>query len=151
MSKSFDRFASIAFLAIGIGFTVESRNISDSAYGSNVGPSMFPLGLGVLLILLSIRLFVETLRYADRQKQQSSLDYKRFLIILFAAILYGLFLENVGYIISTFLFLLVGFQTMEKGKWISSLLVSGLFSGGVYYIYVDILQGTLPGWPVWLS
>lgn len=151
MSKSFDRFASIAFLAIGTAAIVQSRHISDSAYGSNVGPSMFPMGLGILLVLLSIRLFVETLRYAKGQKKSLNLDYKRFLIILVAAILYGFFLEDIGYILSTFLFLLVGFQTMEKGKWISSLLISGVFSGGVYYVYVKILQGTLPGWPVWFS
>ncbi len=151
MTKSFDRFASVAFLAIGTAFVVESRNISDSAYGSNVGPSLFPMGLGILLVLLSIRLFVETFRYQESNKRGDSLDWKRFIIILVSATLYGLLLEEIGYIITTFLFLLIGFQTMEKGKWISSLLVSGLFSGGVYYVYVDILQGTLPGWPVWLS
>lgn len=151
MSKTFDRFAALAFLAIGIAFAIESRNISETAYGSNVGPDIFPMGLGAVLVLLSIKLFTETLRYKDTNSQGSALDYKRFAIIFVAAVLYGLFLEDLGYIISTFLFLLVGFQTMEKGKWISTFIISGLFAGGVYYVYVHILEGTLPGWPVWLS
>ncbi|HLG28000.1 MAG TPA: tripartite tricarboxylate transporter TctB family protein, partial [Paenisporosarcina sp.] len=54
MSKTFDRFASIAFLLIGLLFVVESRSISQSAYGSSVGPNIFPLALGIILILLSI-------------------------------------------------------------------------------------------------
>ncbi len=56
MSKTFDRFAGIAFLLIGLLFVLESRKISKSSYGSEVGPDIFPIGLGILLILLSARL-----------------------------------------------------------------------------------------------
>jgi putative tricarboxylic transport membrane protein len=151
LSKNFDRFTSLAFLIIGIGFIYQSINISKSAYGSNVGPNIFPMGLGLILVLLSLRLLYETFQYKQGDKAKESLDYKRFGIILISAILYALFLENVGYVISTFLFLLIGFQTMEKGKWVSSLLISAVFSFGIYYVYVDILSGTLPGFPTWLG
>ncbi|MFC4766540.1 tripartite tricarboxylate transporter TctB family protein [Effusibacillus consociatus] len=151
MSKKFDRYTSLLFLVIGAGFMFESRKISESAYGSNVGPDIFPFGLGLILVLLSLRLFYETFRYKETEREKISLDYKRFLIILAAAVLYGFFLEDIGYVIGTFLFLLVGFQTMERGKWISSILVSGLFSSGVYFVFVEVLQGTLPGFPAWLG
>lgn len=151
MSKTFDRYASVVFLAMGVAFVIGSMGISQSAYGSDVGPNIFPLGLGSILVLLSLRLFCETFQYKKEQKEKSRLDYKRFGIILAAAVLYALLLEEVGYVISTFAFLLVGFQTMEKGKWLSTLLVSGGFSCGLYYLYVEILEGTLPGFPVWLG
>ncbi|MET3287645.1 tripartite tricarboxylate transporter TctB family protein [Brevibacillus fluminis] len=151
MSKTFDRYASLAFLAIGILFVVGSRSISASAYGSEVGPDIFPLGLGSLLVLLSLRLFYETFRYRNVQKEKGTLDYKRFLIILVAAIFYALLLEEIGYIISTFLFLTIGFQTMQKGKWLSTLLIAGAFSIGIYLIYVKLLEGSLPGLPGWLG
>jgi putative tricarboxylic transport membrane protein len=151
LSKTFDRFTSLAFLVIGVSFIYQSLSISTSAYGSNVGPNIFPFGLGIILVLLSLRLLYETFRYVQEGKKKESLDYKRFLIILVSAILYAVFLERIGYVITTFLFLLVGFQTMEKGKWISSLLISAAFSAGIYYVYVNILSGTLPGFPAWLS
>ncbi|QQE74831.1 tripartite tricarboxylate transporter TctB family protein [Brevibacillus composti] len=151
MSKTFDRYASIVFLAMGVAFVIGSMGISQSAYGSKVGPNIFPLGLGSILVLLSIRLFFETFRYQSGQKQAYKLDYKRFGIILSAAVLYALFLRDVGYVIGTFLFLLIGFQTMEKGKWLSSILISGGFSFGVHYVYVELLEGTLPGFPAWLG
>jgi putative tricarboxylic transport membrane protein len=152
MNKTFDRSAALVFLAIGVGFVTESRKISDSAYGSNVGPDIFPLGLGIVLALLALRLFYETFKYkASDQASKFSYDYKRFVIILAAAVLYALFLEDIGYVIGTFVFLLIGFQTMQKGKWLSSLVISAVFSYGVYFIFVDVLQGTLPGWPIWLS
>lgn len=151
MSKAFDRYAGIVFLALGSAFAIESTRISTSAYGSNVGANMFPLILGILLIILSIRLIVETFRYKQEKKSNEKLDYKRFLIIFTAAVLYGLFIEEVGYVISTFLFLLVGFQTMERGKIWMTLLIAGGFSFGVYYLFVEVMDGTLPGFPAWLG
>lgn len=149
MNKTFDRYASIVFLLIGLAFVIGSFGISKSAYGSAVGPNIFPLGLGAIMVVLSLRLFYETLRYKDEKQEKERLDYKRFLIILGAAILYALTLETIGYVITTFIFLLLGFQVMEKGKWIKSIVIAGLFSFGIYYVFVEILEGTLPGWPVW--
>jgi putative tricarboxylic transport membrane protein len=152
VSKTFDRYASLLFLVLGVAFVIGSQNISASAYGSNVGPNIFPLGLGSLLILLSLRLFYETFKYKQGEKKEGpALDYKRFLIILGAALLYVLLLEEIGYVVSTFLFLLVGFQTMQKGKWLNTLLISVAFSFGVYFLYVNVLDGTLPGLPTWLG
>ncbi|KQL44689.1 transporter [Brevibacillus choshinensis] len=152
MSKTFDRYASLLFLVLGVAFVIGSQNISASAYGSNVGPNIFPLGLGSLLVLLSLRLFYETFTYKQGEKKEGpALDYKRFLIILAAALLYVLLLEEIGYVVSTFLFLLVGFQTMQKGKWLNTLLISGAFSFGIYFLYVNVLDGTLPGLPTWLG
>ncbi|WP_089970994.1 tripartite tricarboxylate transporter TctB family protein [Lihuaxuella thermophila] len=148
MSRTFDRIASVLFLLVGIFFIMESRKLSASAYGSEVGPDLFPLGLGILLVLLSLRLMVETFRYPSAEMKTTKLDVKRFGIILLAAILYAVLLEPLGYVLSTFLFLVVAFQTMEKGKWLSTIVFSGLFSSGVYYLYVGLLKGTLPGFPL---
>jgi putative tricarboxylic transport membrane protein len=151
MSKTFDRYTSLLFLIVGLAFVVESRKISESAYGSNVGPDVFPLGLGIILILLSLRLFYETFRYPSQTGKRSNLDYKKFLIIFLSAVLYGLFLDKVGYVITTFLFLVIGFQVMEKGRWWKTILIAAFFSYGVYYLFVEVLNGNLPGFPEWFS
>ncbi|WP_134699283.1 tripartite tricarboxylate transporter TctB family protein [Ammoniphilus sp. YIM 78166] len=151
MNATFDRYASLVFLLIGVAFIIESRKISASAYGSSVGPDMFPMFLGIALILLSLRLFYETRFYSTVKVKGMSLDYKRFLIILVSAILYGLLLEPVGYVITTFVFLSIGFQTMEKGGLWKTLLISGVFSYGIYYLFVEVLEGSLPGFPVWFN
>lgn len=151
MSKTFDRYAGILFLAIGAMFIVESLKLSQSAYGSEIGPNIFPMSLGIALILLSIRLVYETFRYTEVKNSGTKLDYKRFGIILAAAILYAALLEILGYVITTFLFLLVGFQTMQKGKVWASVLIAGCFSIGVYYLFVVLLQGSLPPFPSWMS
>ncbi|MFJ7973143.1 tripartite tricarboxylate transporter TctB family protein [Psychrobacillus sp. NPDC096389] len=148
MNKKFDRIAGIAFLLVGILFLVESQKISESAYGSSVGPKIFPMWLGILLIALSIRLIYETFKYKSEESKKEQLQYKKFLIIFVSAVLYAFFLEKIGYVVSTFLFLLIAFQTMERGKIIYSVIISAFFSFGVYYFFSELLGGSLPGFPL---
>lgn len=148
MNKKFDRFAGIGFLLIGIIFLVESQNISDSAYGSSVGPKIFPMWLGIILMLLSIRLIYETFKYKTEETGTEKLQYKKFIIIFVSALLYAFLLEKIGYVITTFLFLLVAFQTVESGKIIFSVIISAMFSVGVYYLFSELLGGSLPGFPL---
>lgn len=151
MSIQFDRIASILFLATGVLFIVGSRQLASSSYGSSVGPDIFPLLLGIILVLLSIRLFYETMVTKTQHSSKEKLQYKPFLIIFTATLVYILTLETIGYVITTFLFLFVCFQTMERSKVMTSLIISSCFSGLVYFMYVEVLKGTLPGWPIWLS
>jgi putative tricarboxylic transport membrane protein len=151
MNKTFDRFAALAFLIIGTVFMLESLRISKSAYGSNIGPNVFPFLLGLILALLSVKLFLETLRYRTSYAPKRNVQYKTFLILLVSSILYALLLESVGYVITTFVFLVIGFQTIEKGDIWKSILIAACFSFGVYFLYVKVLQGTLPSWPIWFS
>ncbi|MCR8631744.1 tripartite tricarboxylate transporter TctB family protein [Paenibacillus radicis (ex Xue et al. 2023)] len=151
MNKTFDRYAGIVFLALGSLFVVESQKITASAYGSNVGSNIFPLGLGIFLALMSVRLIYETFRYKDTGRDKEKLDYKRFGIIFSAAVLYAYFLEDIGFVIATFLFLMIGFQTMQRGKIWPSIIISAAFSFGVYYLFVHVMDGTLPGFPSWLG
>ncbi|UFJ42559.1 tripartite tricarboxylate transporter TctB family protein [Brevibacillus humidisoli] len=151
MNKRFDRYVSIVFVLIGTFFIVESRNISASAYGSEVGPNLFPMGLGILLILISFRLWMETARRREEDRPSAPVHHKRLLSFVVITILYALTLEQLGYIISTFLFLFIGFLLMNKDKWWKSALIACCFSLVVYYAYVEGLKGTLPGWPLWMS
>lgn len=150
MSIQFDRIASILFLATGVLFIIGSRQLASSSYGSSVGPDIFPSLLGIILVLLSIRLFYETMVTKTQHSSKEKLQYKPFLIIFTATLVYILTLETIGYVITTFLFLFVCFQTMERSKVMTSLIISSCFSGLVYFMYVEVLKGTLPGWPIWL-
>jgi len=150
MNKSFSRIAGVGLFILGAAFVAESGRISESAYGSNVGPNLFPMGLGIVLMLLCIRLFYETFRYPTEEGDASpKLDYKRFFIILGAALLYALLLQQLGYLITTFAFLAVSFQAMEKGKLWKSFVIAAAFTLGVYFLFVGVLEGSLPGLPIW--
>lgn len=148
MNKKFDRYTGVAFLLVGILFLIESQKISDSAYGSSVGPKIFPMWLGIILMALSIRLIYETFKYKTEESEKEKLQYKKFFIIFGGAVLYAFFLEKIGYAVSTFLFLLITFQTMERGKMVNSILISAAFSFGIYYLFSEVLGGSLPEFPL---
>ncbi|KGR73752.1 tripartite tricarboxylate transporter TctB family protein [Ureibacillus sinduriensis] len=146
MVKSFDKISGVVFLVISILFITGSLQISGSAYGSAVGPKTYPLILGIILGLLSLRLIYETFKKntESQKNEKPQMKYKNLGIILISAILYITLLEIIGFVLSTFLFLLVAFQVMEKGKIISSIIIAAVFSIGVYLMYVNLLGGTLP-------
>lgn len=159
MNIKFDKISSLIFFILGATIFWESRNISEGTLNTAIGPSIFPSALGIALMLLSITLFIETIQYKKSYKiirdttkkeendSESKANKKSFLIILGAALLYVLLFEKVGYLISTFGFLFVAFQALDKTKWINSLIIAALFTGTIYFGFVNILGGNLPGLP----
>lgn len=119
-------------------------------------PKIFPLGLGIVLGLLSLQLFYESWKNAVRERitggptsasKTSSTELKKFLIIFGSAVAYVFFLEKIGYIITTFLFLCISFQALERSKLIYSIIIAAGFSLGVYYLFTGLLGGVLPSFP----
>lgn len=151
MSKTFDRFLSLILILVCGILIFESTKILESSIGSTIGPGLLPMVLAIILGLLSIVNFYQTfqMRYADEQKEK--LEYKRFIMMVVSATLYCLLIVPLGYVISTFLFLIVGFQLMEKGKVLYSVIFAAMVSFSVYYVYVEIMKGTLPGLPEWIG
>jgi putative tricarboxylic transport membrane protein len=150
-NKTFDTIAGCAFLVSGMFFLVGSTGISKSSYGSNVGPSIFPFGLGAILIFLSMLVIYKARNYRHAPATKGIRDYRRFALVLSATVVYVFVFEPLGYVISTFLFLTFVFQVMERKKLLHTLIISGLFSFSVYYLYVIVFQGTLPSFPEWLG
>ncbi|MGV2470553.1 tripartite tricarboxylate transporter TctB family protein, partial [Bacillus subtilis] len=79
-------------------FMIGSRKLASSSYGSSVGPDIFPFVLGLVLSLLSIRLFYEAFRGRDQESRKEKLQYKPFIIILLSTLIYILTLETIGYV-----------------------------------------------------
>lgn len=141
----FDRYASILFIVLGVALFFYSQTLTTSIE-SHIGPKELPMFLSVALVFTGILNLVAALR-AKAGKKKEGLEYRKFLIILGSLLLYVFLLEPVGYVISTFLFLLVAFQTMERGQILKSAIIAAAFAGGIYYLYVEVAMGSLPGLP----
>ena len=102
--------------------------------------------LSIGLVFTGILNLIAALRDKS-EKKGKALEYKQFLIILGCLLLYAFLLEPVGYLITTFLFLLITFQTMQKGQILKSAIIAAAFAGGIYYLYVEVAMGSLPGLP----
>ncbi|MEL7635878.1 MULTISPECIES: tripartite tricarboxylate transporter TctB family protein [Sporomusa] len=146
MNKAFDRYLSILFIVLGVALYLYAETLTVSNVGIAIGPKALPSFLAVILIILSTVNLIAALRSKTPDKQEK-LEYKKFFIIFISLLLYALLIEPLGYVISTFLFLFAGFQTMERGKYLHSAIIAALFSGGIYYFYVEIFLGVLPPLP----
>jgi putative tricarboxylic transport membrane protein len=143
----FDRYASIVFIALGAALFFYARTLTSSSTGAAIGPRELPLFLAVALTITAVINLVSAVRAKSPQRKEEGLEYRQFLIILGLLLLYVFLLEPLGYVISTFLFLMAGFQTMEKGGYVKSALIAAAFSGGIYFVYVKVALGVLPGLP----
>jgi len=143
----FDRYASIVFIALGVALFFYSRTLTSSSTGTSIGPQELPLFLAVALTITAVINLVSAVRAKSPGEKVKGIEYRKFLIVLGLLLLYVLLLEPLGYVISTFLFLVAGFQTMEKGGYLKSALIAAAYSGGIYFVYVKVALGVLPGLP----
>lgn len=153
MSRRFDFIASLCFLFIGIFFVTASTRLAGNVIGGAVTPATFPKAFGGLLVFLSILLMFETFKSkgAAHIDEKEQTYFRRFFIILAAMVGYILLIEPLGFIISTFLFLAIAFQAMERGNLAKTLMIAGGFSLVIYFIFIKLLEASVQPWPSFLS
>ncbi len=147
MNKTFDRYASIIFFVLGLAIFMYSQTLTKASYGSTIGASAMPSFLSVILMILSVIGFINAIKNKSESKKGKALDYRSFLTMFGALLIYIFLLEPLGYVISTTLFLFVGFQIMKKGDYLKTAIFAFLFSAVVYYLYVIVAKGSLPRMP----
>jgi putative tricarboxylic transport membrane protein len=118
--KRDDAITAIVLLAFSGYLIIESLSMPiKSEYAP--GPGMFPLGLGILLAILSLALLWDGLN-PRKQDKASKLQNKRGLmasgLLMLGLVGYALLIRPLGYIITTFLLVLylMGFVARDNVK-----------------------------------
>lgn len=157
MSRRFDTICSIFLFALGLAFVLFSSQLATNIIGGVITPATFPRIFGYALMLLSVILLFETLKNpivkhsVDDENTPNSIQYKRFLSILVSMALYIAAIEPLGFVISTFLFLLVTFQVMDRKDLMKSVVIAGGFSLVIYFVFIQLLEASIPAWPAFLG
>ena len=116
------------------------------------GSGLFPLGLGILLMGLSIVLLIKTgaqRKPVAEKKPPSEVSQSAKQVILFtsAIALAILLFKELGYPLMSFLLLLALLRILGVRSWAYSLSLSLLTATGAYFLFVVWLQIPLPkGW-----
>lgn len=107
------------------------------------GAGFLPIMVGVLMFLLSLILFIQS--FSKEEEGRKALWAKggtgRVLLILLSLVLYGLFLEKLGFILTTFLlmgFLLLAIGKVRKSVVILLSLISSLGCYGVFQVWLNV-------------
>ena len=117
------------------------------------GTGMFPLFLGILLMILS-GTFVLKLLARGKEEQvkkeapiQSSESPIQLVLFLGAMVLATLFFNRLGYPLTSFLLMLALLRTLRIRRWGLNLLISVVTAVGSYFLFVKWLGIPMPkGW-----
>ena len=149
--RGYDLISSTAWLLVGLGFVAGGFQLGFGRWAAP-GPGFFPGLIGGVLGLLGLVLLLRTAVQRPISagggrtrfwKEKES--WKAVLMSLLALIFYMLFLNPLGYLLTTFLFM--GFLVKWVGKkgWALSLVLALLSSLVSYWLFHRWLEVSLPG------
>jgi hypothetical protein len=116
------------------------------------GTGMFPLCLGILLMLLSgmfvLKIFIQR---EEQVKKEASIESSespiQLILFLGAMALATLFFNPLGYPLISFLLMLGLLRILEMKRWGLNILISVVTSVGSYFLFVKWLGIPMPkGW-----
>ncbi len=145
-------FASgLALLAVGLFLAFQSIRLPLwGASGPEAG--FYPLTVAVIIVGLSLALVLTTVtleRPAENGMDQVHLS--KVFAYLVLALLYGIFLERAGFLITSALLLFFILKVVERRSWKATLLVGVTsivlgYTLFVYFLQVPLPRGTLQNW-----
>jgi putative tricarboxylic transport membrane protein len=147
-----DRIIFVCILVLaGVYFWATSQ-IPTLEIGDPLGPKAFPRLLGVGLLIAAAMLLIEMIKArnsepeapAEGEKSHDATSYKVIAGVVVVTGIYFVLFEPLGYAVATSLFLLVTTAYFNKGKWLTNVLTSVLYSFASYYMFTTLLGVNLP-------
>lgn len=145
MLNTINKKASVVILLVAIGYLIFAYQIPISDY-TVVKPSMIPVGLGWVLIVLAIALYFirETDEDKEKRRKLKKNEIVDLVVMFVALIIYTFLLERLGFVITTFVFIFSLSFYLGYRKYVSLILVSVLFPLTLYYAFTEFLNISLP-------
>ncbi|OGP55217.1 MAG: hypothetical protein A2162_06465 [Deltaproteobacteria bacterium RBG_13_52_11b] len=139
-----DRVTSLFLLVLSIFFCIGSLRLG-MGHLHDPGPGYIPFFSGVLLGLLAIGIFLKgTWGKSKSQGFRFGKQLKKGGWILGTLIVYALLLEKLGFLMTTFLFLIICLSSFRPRRWVGIFLVSLLTVVISYLLFAVWLKVQLP-------
>jgi putative tricarboxylic transport membrane protein len=145
--RNTDQSSSLFWLVIGIGIALCSLK-----YGFGTlhepGPGFITFFAGAILIILSLALFLSSLRdqkgRSGWQSLWAGLEFGKVLYVILLLVTYTLVLKSIGFLISTFFLLSLLFRVKGTYRLRTILFISFLVTVSSYVIFEIWLKAQLP-------
>ncbi|MCE5282247.1 MAG: tripartite tricarboxylate transporter TctB family protein [Deltaproteobacteria bacterium] len=146
--KNSDSISSVALFALGLGF-VGGGLKSGIGQLNTPGAGFFPMVMGVVMSVMSAALFVQSRLRRAQDRPEVSLwlkpgSWRKIAMSLVSLVFTMAALDSLGYIATTFLFILSLFKWVSAKRWPISLLMAFLLSAGSYLLFKTGLGVSLP-------
>lgn len=162
--KSKEFLSGLFFFGFGIFVLYQSLQLTVWS-GSEPGPGFFPVLTGFLITGFSLSILIKFIipnktpankmvsadDADDEEEDNGEVNYSRVCAYIILMLLYGLFLEKVGWLIITAAFLLLILKYVEKQSWKKSIILTISSLAAIYLVFVYFLSIQLPKGPItWL-
>ena len=140
----------VSMIIISLTFLISSFSLPKATLGNANGPLYFPIGLSILMLVLSvIYLFSELKTLRKENEKIRELFEGRVLkligVTIALGIVYALIFEKVGFLISTIIFLgALLFYINGVKKWMVNIIVTIAYSFITWYGFSELLGVSLP-------
>lgn len=140
--------SSLVWLGIAILICIGSLRLSLGSF-RNPGPGFFPFIAGLIVAVMALAIHLQSRGKTSAKGTREPLwaDKKRIqkmVLTTLALLAYGVGMDYLGFLVSTFLFLAFLLRMIEPQRWSLVLLESALASGISYLIFDIWLQAQLP-------
>jgi len=152
--------ASLVIAVISLGYLVNAFFIPMPSLKQQMGPDVFPKGIGLTMLILSGIYVFQQLRGGvkedeDRaviigaeEKIQGKVNLKRIGSMLVLMALYAFVFERLGYAISTFLVFMAGVFYLDRRHLMRDGIIAVISSFVLYFIFTSVLRVQLPAGPL---
>ncbi len=135
---------------VGAAYLLQALHIPKATIGNPWAPMLFPLGLGVLMVVLGAYLFISTWikekRFSTGERKPPDRDFLKLMAgTIVACIAYAFLFDRAGFVVSTLLFLgSILFLVNGRKAWVTNLIVDMAFTFIIWYVFTDVLKISLP-------
>lgn len=150
MNLTKDKVAGLVSLVLGVIYALATYNLPESPVADPIGPRAFPyiVSAGMVIVGLILSLKREPLTEKNRAVI-FDLSTERELMrdigyTCVAGIVFGLILEPVGYLISTFLFMTAMMFITNGRRIVYNIAIGLLFAFTTYGLFFGLLDVSLP-------
>jgi len=145
--RNTDQSSSLFWLVVAIGIVLLSLNYGVGTF-HEPGPGFITFFAGAILIVLSLALFFSNFRdQAERSSLRSlwaGLETGKVFYVILLLVAYTFLLKPVGFLISTFLLLVLMFRVKGSYRLKTVFLMSLLVTAGSYLVFEIWLKAQLP-------
>ncbi len=136
--------AALTWFGIGVAIAMGAFSLGIGALGSP-GPGLFAFVIGMGMAALALSVAANAVRTAPATGAPMWPQRAGSISVVIAALaFYTLTLERIGFLPSTFLFLLALLGTLGRASWMATALASVGITLGSYLVFAKLLKITLP-------
>ena len=143
-----DFFSGLLLIFVGAAFAIGATHYN---FGAAVrpGPGYFPFGLGIILTLLGIIVFITSfVRRCTDGDPIGPIPWRPLIFVVGAILFFAIALPRLGFVITfPLMIVLTSFATTEF-TWKGALLTALVLTTASYLIFIVGLQLNIPVWPV---